>query len=351
MNIREKWEAVKKAKVCFQCLSPNHRRLECKAKKCGVEGCRMSHHRMLHRYPNENTSPQGDEGGKDAQITTVSTVNALACAYLKIIPVELHGPRGKVRTTALLDEGSTMTLIEEWMAQKLAPRGRKEGLRIEAVGGKRINDDSSYRLNVKIKGIYSSDLEEISVQTIKSLNLAPQSVSRELLQRCSHLTPIKDELMYERSKPTILIGQDNWHLIVTRELVSGGKNLPVASLTKLGWVLHGHISGGIKPIKIVNHISTKKEEDMDKLIKDYFSLESLGVSARKPVNDPEERALNILNKTVRRIPNNRYETALLWRTDNECLPSNRAQVESRLFNIEKKLDKNSELKKGIREAN
>ncbi|CAG5056933.1 unnamed protein product [Parnassius apollo] len=238
-----------------------------------------------------------------------------------------------------------MTLIEEWVAQKLAPRGRKEELRIEAIGGKRINDDSSYRLNVKIKGIFSKDLEEISVQTIKSLNLSPQSVSRELLQRCSHLTPIKDELIYERSRPTILIGQNNWHLIVTRELISGGKNLPVASLTKLGWVLHGHISGGVKPIKIVNHISTKKEEDMEKLIKNYFSLESLGVSARKPTNDPEERALNILNKTVRRIPNNRYETALLWRTDNECMPSNRAQFESLLFNIERKLDKNSELKK------
>ncbi|CAG5036871.1 unnamed protein product [Parnassius apollo] len=111
------------------------------------------------------------------------------------------------------------------------------------------------------------------------ITLDKPSVSRELLQRSSHLTPIKDELIYERSRPTILIGQDNWHLIVTRELISRGKNLPVASLTKLGWVLHGHISGGIKPIKIVNHISTKKEEDMEKLIKDYFSLESLGVSA------------------------------------------------------------------------
>ncbi|CAG5010754.1 unnamed protein product [Parnassius apollo] len=179
MNIREKWEAVKKAK----------RDVECHIIECYTD------------TPMKIPRHKGTRGGKEAQITTVSTVNALACAYLKIIPVELHGPRGKVKTTALLDEGSTMTLIEEWMAQKLAPRGRKEELLIEAVGG--------------------------------------------------------------------------------------GKNLPVASLTKLGWVLHGRISGVIKPIKIVNHISTKKEED--KQVDTINSLETGEEKSPKGVNALRKR--------------------------------------------------------------
>ncbi|GBP58819.1 hypothetical protein EVAR_84014_1 [Eumeta japonica] len=51
--------------------------------------------------------------------------------FLKIIPVEISGPLGRLETYALLDEGSTTTLIERDVALKIAPPGKHETLRIE----------------------------------------------------------------------------------------------------------------------------------------------------------------------------------------------------------------------------
>jgi len=38
----------------------------------------------------------------------------------------------------------------------------------------------------------------------------------------------------------ILLGQDNCHLTIAREVVESGPNSPIVSNTKLGWVVHGN---------------------------------------------------------------------------------------------------------------
>ncbi|GBP26443.1 hypothetical protein EVAR_75575_1 [Eumeta japonica] len=53
---------------------------------------------------------------------SVNNVNTMR-AYLKIVPVELYGPEGSMKVHALLDEGSTVTLIDEQVANRI---GRKD---------------------------------------------------------------------------------------------------------------------------------------------------------------------------------------------------------------------------------
>ena len=47
---------------------------------------------------------------------------------LRVLPVKLHGPRGTVKTHALLDEGSTVTLIERPLAKELGATGPRDPL-------------------------------------------------------------------------------------------------------------------------------------------------------------------------------------------------------------------------------
>ncbi|GBP73277.1 hypothetical protein EVAR_54771_1 [Eumeta japonica] len=53
-------------------------------------------------------------------------------AYLKIVPVELYGPEGSMKVHALLDEGSTVTLIDEQVANRIGAKGRRETLRVSS---------------------------------------------------------------------------------------------------------------------------------------------------------------------------------------------------------------------------
>ncbi|GBP53672.1 hypothetical protein EVAR_36041_1 [Eumeta japonica] len=267
-------------------------------------------------------------------------------AYLKIVPVELYGPEGSMKVHALLDEGSTVTLIDEQVANRIGAKGRRETLRVSSVGGNEITDEKSRVIRVKIKGLFSRNLKLMTAQTIRNLKLAPQRVERATVAACSHLTDIAENLIYDAAAPCILIGQDNWGLIVSRQIKSGRANQPAASLTQLGWVLHGCCSSLSRPINTVHHLrpSDASDIELNDIVKRHFEIESLGVAPRKPSHDPEERALVLLDSNSVRLPSGQFETCLLWKSDNETMPESYDTAMRRLRSIEKKLSKNDNLK-------
>ncbi|GBP10287.1 hypothetical protein EVAR_91944_1 [Eumeta japonica] len=268
-------------------------------------------------------------------------------AYLKIVPVELYGPEGSMKVHALLDEGSTVTLIDEQVANRIGAKGRRETLRVSSVGGNEITDEKSRVIRVKIKGLFSRNLKLMTAQTIRNLKLAPQRVERATVAACSHLTDIAENLIYDAAAPCILIGQDNWGLIVSRQIKSGRANQPAASLTQLGWVLHGCCSSLSRPINTVHHLrpSDASDIELNDIVKRHFEIESLGVAPRKPSHDPEERALVLLDSNSVRLPSGQFETCLLWKSDNETMPESYDTAMRRLRSIEKKLSKNDNLKR------
>jgi hypothetical protein len=57
----------------------------------------------------------------------------------------------------------------------------------------------------------------------------------------------------------------------------------------------------------------------------------------------DKRAIDILESTTRKV-GERYETSLLWKSDNVVLPDNRLMAEKRLHNLESRLDRYPVLK-------
>ncbi|GBP07766.1 hypothetical protein EVAR_77968_1 [Eumeta japonica] len=241
-------------------------------------------------------------------------------AYLKIVPVELYGPEGSMKVHALLDEGSTVTLIDEQVANRIGAKGRRETLRVSSVGGNEITDEKSRVIRVKIKGLFSRNLKLMTAQTIRNLKLAPQRVERATVAACSHLTDIAENLIYDAAAPCILIGQDNWGLIVSRQIKSGRANQPAASLTQLGWVLHGCCSSLSRPINTVHHLrpSDASDIELNDIVKRHFEIESLGVAPNRATI--QKRALVLLDSNSVRLPSGQFETCLLWKSDNETMP-------------------------------
>ena len=48
-SVEGRWRAAEDKKLCFRCLSSNHQGKHCfRSRGCGVNGCKRSHHRLLH---------------------------------------------------------------------------------------------------------------------------------------------------------------------------------------------------------------------------------------------------------------------------------------------------------------
>lgn len=336
-STKQRWDIASKTKVCFKCLQGRHRKEECKKPAC--KECKRWHHHLLHetKHVEQSSKMESEVTNNVLQVNTTRAKKA----YLKMVPVELYGPKGSARVLALLDEGSTVTMLNSSVADQIGLKGPKEALTLETVGGKTITTRDSMKVDLRIKGIHQDRKRLITgARTIDNLHLTPQMVDKKKIEELPHLSKMADQLYYEEESPELLIGQDNWELIVSRGTRKGRKNQPVASLTYLGWVLHGSDSGANKPVNFLTcaHISTR-EDDLDKLIREHFSVESLGVQPRRPSTDAEGKAIEILKKTTRRLDNGRFEVGLLWKNEKETMPENYKSAECRLRGIEKKLDK------------
>ncbi|XP_013174929.1 PREDICTED: uncharacterized protein LOC106123244 [Papilio xuthus] len=344
-STQDRWVTVKSIAVCFKCLRHKFTKGYCRSPPCKI--CRRGHHTMLHykrseRLNNEQASSQ--EVTIEAQ--QINTVQAQK-AYLKMIRVEVFGSKGSKRIMALLDEGSTVSLLNADVSQEIGLSGRTESLVLETVGGKRIIETDSQKINLKIKGIHQNKTRVLQgVRTVQNLKLASQLLEKTKLETYSHLREFSDTLYYEEEPPQLLIGQDNWEFIISREVRKGKPGQPVASMTKLGWVLHGLDMGYGKSIRLsekcahVNGI----DDEMHMTIKEHFSIEALGVQPKRPSTDSEGKALALLEATCKRLSDGRFEAGLLWKNKDEIMPNNYTSAENRLKYIEKKLDRNPELK-------
>ncbi|GFG40450.1 hypothetical protein Cfor_01118, partial [Coptotermes formosanus] len=181
MSVSDRWQWAKETNICYLCLDSKHRRFMCKSKRCGRDECKQMHHVLLHAPPREDN----------------------------VIAATAHRPENSNEQVLL--KGVTSMQREA----------------------------DSQEVDLEVQGEGQADSYRIKARTVKNLTLGSQSIKPEVLQR-PYLRKISDEhLTYANAKPRVLIGADNWHLIVTRRLLSRKRNEPAASLTRLGWVLHG----------------------------------------------------------------------------------------------------------------
>jgi hypothetical protein len=153
----KRWEWVAKHRLCFRCLSVSHRRDRCKSKrKCAT--CNMSgHHTLLHNFKKEDAIQRESvaENATSANVWSGQTKKV----YLKVVPVCVEGPTGSINTYALLDEGSTVTLVEKAVADGVGAIGPEVGLNLQgAVSGSKDTASTVVALTVRTSdGMFKLD--------------------------------------------------------------------------------------------------------------------------------------------------------------------------------------------------
>lgn len=262
---KDRWRFVRANHLCHKCLLASHNRDTCSEPACGIGECSLPHHRYLHwktktecstknsdtkssenrpitesdKTVNQNNIVRSVTSDYSETVTYTNNMNN-ASVCLKVVPVKVYGPRGMLNTYALLDDGATISLISSEVANRVGLRGEKQTLSVRGAWDSKLTCNSEI---IKCKIInQNNESYELCARKISELNLPLQKLSDINMKNYKHLYQISAKLTCLKDvKPTLLIGQDNYHLISPIKIIMGHnkKSEPCATLTPLGWCIHG----------------------------------------------------------------------------------------------------------------
>ncbi|XP_055604350.1 uncharacterized protein LOC129752600 [Uranotaenia lowii] len=323
LSIAQRFEIADKWKLCHVCLN-DHGKLPCRFNKirCNVGECRERHHPLLH--------PSNETVVVNTHFPKSSTQ-----IMFRMIPVVLTFGCRTVRTIAFIDEGASVTLLEKSLAKKLSLKGEKEQLTINWTSNVSRIEKNSLRANIEISSASGDQLWLLqNVRTVKKLLLPKQTLDfNKLVEQYTYLNGLPVQ-PYEEARPGILIGLNNIDVIAPQETISGRIGDPIAARSKLGWTVYGPInreSSGEVSGYVNVHMKTTNEELYD-LLKVQYALEE-PVGTVQQYSNEDKRALHILEATTIRI-GDRFETGLLWNTDEPHFPDSYAMALRRWKQLE-----------------
>ncbi|XP_073949021.1 uncharacterized protein [Choristoneura fumiferana] len=248
--------------------------------------------------------------------------------------VRVSGPSGTVDTFALLDDGSTVTLIDEDLARTIGASGPAVPMQMRGIASN-TELPNSRRVNITVQG--HGEAYKIAARTVDNLRIHTQRLGQEVT-RYRHLSGLNDAC-YDEAIPRLLIGADNWHLMLVHETRTGKRRQPAAVRTALGWVIYGSVPRAIRaggPTEDVLYVYNVRDDATDKLVQRHFAIDALGVSLATKPRPAEERAKRLFEATVK-FHGDHYEVGLPWITDEVQTPASYATALQRFKGIERKM--------------
>lgn len=180
MNRKVRWNAVNVNNRCGQCFKAHGGRCFL-SKNCGIDNCVLKPHPLLHKY---------DDPSEAVEVNHHTERNG--STYFKILPVMIHCNNRSVSTFAMLDDGSSLTLMEQDLANYLNLTGTPEALCLKWTDNTTKTEENSLRVSLEINGSFSRTRFVITARTVQSLDLPTQTVhGSEIKQQFSQIGDIE----------------------------------------------------------------------------------------------------------------------------------------------------------------
>ncbi|XP_067634502.1 uncharacterized protein [Eurosta solidaginis] len=240
----------------------------------------------------------------------------------------------------MLDEGSSITMVDKGIVDELGVGGKQCELNVQWFGGRTTQEMASL-VELKISGKGMSKRHKLRhIYAVSNLNLPTQSLRACDVAKIKEIFHIEPQ-SYNNATPKILIGLDNCHLGLPFGTIELSHSGPFAANTKLGWVVFGQTSQSNLPRAKCMHVSQVHDDNLHEMMQRYFDIENFGVIAAPPVKGEEDtRAEHILKTTVTRV-GGRYQAGLLWKSDCVQLPDSYVMAKIRLCGIERRMKKDA----------
>ncbi|XP_058827897.1 uncharacterized protein LOC131687827 [Topomyia yanbarensis] len=341
LGYNSKWATVKEFGLCRKCLRKH--KGPCKSKQvCGTNGCTFKHHQLLHNNQREGALRSGSRDSHSATVAqdiSVRECNAHHKAtnkgLFRVAPIVIHGPVKSIKTFAFLDDGSSLTLVDASLVQELKLQGTPEPLCLKWTGNKRRMESDS--------------MDEVGPRSFRN--------GRDTELMCKeypHLRGIPIE-SYINVQPRILIGIDNANLTFPLKGREGKMYEPIATKTRLGWIIHGGSNTGEAVVGHHNHsvqtcpCSERSDGMLQQAVREYFSLDGLGIyRPEKQLYSVADQRAQQLMQSASKTESGRYEVSLLWKFDEFRLPISKPVALRRFHCLEARMKKQPELAQVLR---
>ena len=155
-SVPQRLELAKKARLCFSCFSCANSKNDCRSKKkCEKnESCPYFHHPLLHSDP-PSPPPVGNVTPVHAAQPGIGSVLDKG-SMMPVVRDSFRAPNGRVREgNVLIDSGAGTTVIRKRFAKDLELTGKKEQINLAVVGGEKIKQPHSRRVNFWISALKS----------------------------------------------------------------------------------------------------------------------------------------------------------------------------------------------------
>ena len=375
-NVDERWRIAKDKRLCFRCLCNSHQGKDCvRAGECGENGCRRSHHRLLHpseecgnREVSSNaesvsnpSSPSSrtlttvtsdvTEGNTEqatdehSHITTLTSAQYQEFVPLRTVPVWLSAKGKKIKVNAVLDDASTVSYVNEEVAGALGLSATYEKVTVNV-----LNENVETFDSMPVSLILESCDGNVKVP-FKALT-CPRRVTgsykivdwQKYQDRWPHLSVCKFSDPAADPIVDVLIGQDQIDLHFSKCDVRGNPGEPIARLGPLGWSCVGHPEKRTTARNPRTNLACtffcrpQVFDEINDSLKRFWEIETLGIQQSKPEMMTREEKI-AFEKVCHSLIHDgeRYQVAVPWKSASPVLPNNYEMACSRLGNTEKRL--------------
>ncbi|XP_070499595.1 uncharacterized protein, partial [Chironomus tepperi] len=256
--------------------------------------------------------------------------NSTTCNnILSVIVLKLNQ---KKEVALLIDSGSTVSLIEESVANELQIRGPWLPLELRWSGDQKRYDDYSRIVKTEACGLSSSKSYKLYFRTVRKLNIASQKfIASEFYDKYPYLLPLN---LHDYHEISGVIGIDNIFVFEQIKLVKP-KTKDLSAPFGVRCLLGDYIFGSFyslakiydqliidnKFVKNDNRYMNHQHELMESEIKELNEMEKevMGLDYNLPVEPNDKKiaeevyALEVLNNKIIQKPNSsHYVAPLLW---------------------------------------
>ena len=358
MNPIRRLEAVKRLKLCFNCLgSRNHTAKTChKQGHCDMSGCNVKHSSLLH---DTLVSSQSRSNMSDDSTNSSQTVQAQCCACgpvgaskvaLPIVAVTVKGSgmQTSLHTAALLDPGSNKSFCSTELIKKLGLSGERVNLSLSTISESSKPEAVEVSLEVTAATGARKSRKTIMLPKVYALEQFP-SLTESIASKCdmSQWNHLKSLDFGECQDVSILIGQDASQALMPLEVRRGKDNEPYAVRTALGWTVNGFVSeetGSANALCSFICGSRSIEPSLDAQVQQFWKLDKDDVTAdselQLSVND--KKVIDLWEQSVTKVDGH-YQLDIPFVSNPPELPNNRTLSECRLNCLARRLDRDPEL--------
>ena len=226
--------------------------------------------------------------------------------------------------------------------------GQTVDLNVAGIHG--TSDISNKRLRVKIGDQDGRVSEDIMAYSHPNVNAGNRTYNlKKLNETIPHVSVLKDSTINLREVKVIL-GQDCYYLHRAIDYRKCGNAKTWAVRAKLGWMLSGPLPEHETAKLATESLVAAEVDPLANQMKTWWSMESYASNcSASGWSKEDDKALEMLKATTK-FDGERYEVGHLWKKAKPHLPNNYSSAVSQLKSLERRLEKDENLKQRHKET-